>query len=1523
MIHRFHPAIPAVADRIERIQKALRDGKLSASDSAFLREGYVTPYKDHEGNAALSYGRTKAAEPELADDDEASIPFTVTTLDEDRDGDIVFPMGCQLENYSRNPIVFFGHQEWLVPIGVCRSPDGRITSFPEENRVRDVVYFDKPDSDAMFIYGKCKRKILNATSIAFVPIVAYRRNKEDERRRSYQGDKAEIHGEHHVTPLGWYFKEWDKTELSIVGVPSNPNAVGEAKDWSGYMRDILDQEKSFMSPRLQKGWNIYAAQAKGCWNGWCPPGTDCSVSKGPFDTGARNVASRITGAENRFIEFAMETAELSRPEAERALARYKKDKAIKIDPVGGQFTFTHGGFSEPDVLRRAAGKSATSVQKYITHTGSSWVVHAESGKVLGKHPTKEQAESQLRAVEASKHGTSNKGRGKSLPGSKIVATKASKGQVGIVLAGNDKFYTCRVEGGQPGNVIEGPFDNGWLAEQAAEKYAKKNKMEYMGRVRLTKSVKPCGCSDCKSGKACPCGSKQKSERFTDWKQAHTRAQELANQTGQNVALRKVSEFGKAGFNVSLASGNDSDYDRAEIVRPMKSDKRTVAKTPQSCGACGGPATWHGVVRKPGGQVENIYACNNDKRYLVNDYGGPLEEIDWKPISPAAKGLYPPEKSTGNTGSVEAAVRSITAGPHAPERADQVWQMAATYHLNSSQARRDFKKYKEFADAVVEAWKLQNPGKSYRKGQTQADIEGPGQRPGARTGNPPARKADKPGICPDCGRPIMDDPTLHENCPSQQGRLGKGKGLNETSGTAGGYLVPEEHKAGGKCECSDDYCEFCHGRHDGGAGSPTGDKVSPEGTGVTLCNGCYQDAARQPSKSCPSCKGSRNCKGCGGHGEVRKASAFKAGDKVVPLVGAFKGEEATVTRIGELDVVWVRFPAGETSSYMPNEVQAKGRKSRSPVKSITCKSCGGSGTCRKCLGFVAKRAQAKVEVISGNYVGSYTQNENGHWVNDAQPNAMPLPNSTVERWLTEGKARKLSGENIFHHNSKGNPTKGVWSPGGKRMSPKEVATELSRNLSGDEDAAALQNLVRMSRCSDDGIDKGEVLTELRRLAGKSIKGNPMATRTKRRMVKEAPEPEMEREKDETEEPEAFEGGEEEKEAVDEPFEPMPSAAVIAHAHQHAKAEDDYLDEELSRMDNPNVKKAMEKYREKMVTPRMEHLEGIMGEHHPDHDMEKCLKAIGAETDAGNPGEETEVGEANKVDAGEIPEEPPAEDEEAEPFAGEETPEEEELEHEEMGKQTPPVGGETTDPASEEILERYHTPKGWKTRSVGFLRKTKDGRTYLVRKNVIDASETGALDPEQLKGGNPTCSLCGGGMVDGACEDCGHSEKAMETPYNDDIDEKCGEYMRSVKDAADFMEEMAEDDDVIKAYRTVAKHHSNQLGVVHKALSAMGKVQRNGGSGSTLTDEGTAGNKGSMSDKGETQANHPTGKHGEFIEGSGGLTDGKGKVKPIAPGAHGDMAKSAKPVPAALEQKWNGIQKLLHQRLGLTLPNGDNN
>lgn len=93
---------------------------------------------------------------------------------------------------------------------------------------------------------------------------------------------------------------------------------------------------------------------------WNVVGMGRKVEQQKATKGTKAVAQRMVNAEEGFLDFAMRTAGITREQAVTALEEYRKAKAIKIDPVGGQFSFTHGGFAEADVLRRAAGVAPNS-----------------------------------------------------------------------------------------------------------------------------------------------------------------------------------------------------------------------------------------------------------------------------------------------------------------------------------------------------------------------------------------------------------------------------------------------------------------------------------------------------------------------------------------------------------------------------------------------------------------------------------------------------------------------------------------------------------------------------------------------------------------------------------------------------------------------------------------------------------------------------------------------------------------------------------------------------------------------------------------------------------------------------------------------------------------------------------------------------------------------------------------------------------------------------------------------------------
>jgi hypothetical protein len=67
----------------------------------------------------------------------------------------------------------------------------------------------------------------------------------------------------------------------------------------------------------------------------------------------RDIATRITNAENSFISNAIELHGFTEAQAKEILAVYKKAKVIKICPLTGQYTLKHGVFAEADIMKNA------------------------------------------------------------------------------------------------------------------------------------------------------------------------------------------------------------------------------------------------------------------------------------------------------------------------------------------------------------------------------------------------------------------------------------------------------------------------------------------------------------------------------------------------------------------------------------------------------------------------------------------------------------------------------------------------------------------------------------------------------------------------------------------------------------------------------------------------------------------------------------------------------------------------------------------------------------------------------------------------------------------------------------------------------------------------------------------------------------------------------------------------------------------------------------------------------------------
>jgi HK97 family phage prohead protease len=127
--------------------------------------------------------------------------LTITTQQEDREGDILIPEGAVLDAYRKNPVVLFSHDHYSIPVARTTSLD----VIPGRGIRADFVWL-KNDPDADRVRNAFEQGVLNAASVGFRPLA--------------------------WDPLGtggYRYTKWELLEWSIVAVPANAEAVRHLK----------------------------------------------------------------------------------------------------------------------------------------------------------------------------------------------------------------------------------------------------------------------------------------------------------------------------------------------------------------------------------------------------------------------------------------------------------------------------------------------------------------------------------------------------------------------------------------------------------------------------------------------------------------------------------------------------------------------------------------------------------------------------------------------------------------------------------------------------------------------------------------------------------------------------------------------------------------------------------------------------------------------------------------------------------------------------------------------------------------------------------------------------------------------------------------------------------------------------------------------------------------------------------------------------------------------------------------------
>lgn len=143
------------------------------------------------------------------DVDKRQIEFIISTAAVDRYGDIVEVSGWDLKAYKANPVVLFGHNSSIPPIGKA------IKTWKDGDALRSIAEFMPQDISAFAhsIFRMYQEKFLRAVSVGFKPL-KWERMKDEEGNETW----------------AYRFFKQELLEFSAVPIPANPEALVAARE---------------------------------------------------------------------------------------------------------------------------------------------------------------------------------------------------------------------------------------------------------------------------------------------------------------------------------------------------------------------------------------------------------------------------------------------------------------------------------------------------------------------------------------------------------------------------------------------------------------------------------------------------------------------------------------------------------------------------------------------------------------------------------------------------------------------------------------------------------------------------------------------------------------------------------------------------------------------------------------------------------------------------------------------------------------------------------------------------------------------------------------------------------------------------------------------------------------------------------------------------------------------------------------------------------------------------------------------
>lgn len=149
------------------------------------------------------------------------VPAIISTSEIARDRARIEQAGWQFDNFRKNPVVLFAHDDGGGLFGgsralpIARSTDERI----EGDRTTAVAHFDMADEFAREVLGKVERGLINTTSVRWIPL-----KTRVDKMRAEDGKESNI----------LVFERQELLEWSFVPIPADAGATVLREDGGAF-----------------------------------------------------------------------------------------------------------------------------------------------------------------------------------------------------------------------------------------------------------------------------------------------------------------------------------------------------------------------------------------------------------------------------------------------------------------------------------------------------------------------------------------------------------------------------------------------------------------------------------------------------------------------------------------------------------------------------------------------------------------------------------------------------------------------------------------------------------------------------------------------------------------------------------------------------------------------------------------------------------------------------------------------------------------------------------------------------------------------------------------------------------------------------------------------------------------------------------------------------------------------------------------------------------------------------------------